>query len=251
MTRRFVRKINPNIKELVEEEQCGCGNRMLPYLMKTAVEPCTETRVTGSLLTDGGAESAQNGLGPGTTDFPYFDAEGEIAWISGEDASALIADGLIRFAYRNNNYTDSRDLTVSTTDPYAGTKHLSWLSDYDQAVMFVERESCGNVGNRGFQQWASCRANPGDLLTVSAYMKKTGTADTRARFRFEFFTPDYTFISLSEVTEASAITTSYVQYQHSFVAPTETYWVQAWIQSALFSGSGSYVYADTMSLSVT
>lgn len=230
MTRRFIRNSNPNIKQLVEEEQCGCGNRMLPYLMKSAVDPCVEERVTGQIITDQGFET--------TASIPQGYTGEPVGWVSG--------------AFGNGNWI------LSTANPRSGVDHARF--NYDSGTIidtldWIRGYSCSDTARLVMTDFASYAAivSPGDVINFSVWHYFNLGTSNRVDLGRTFYRANGTQVT-NDLTIMTGIGNgSYTQASTTFVIPAESHYMHVYCESVFDSGAtiGNYLDIDDVSLTVT
>lgn len=267
MTRRFIRKTNPNIKELVEEEQCGCGNRILPYLMKSAVTPCTETSSQKgvNLVPDPSFEQSYAG-GPNNETFPGEIGAGQGPWeLSWADSSAAPYSP---WAVFTNDAGGSANMWhISTTNPRTGSQHARFgpwdqaeFGESDSDLMPLLVEVCDKSVINGwpsYNAWMSAIISPGDLIDASIWAARQTTETYDMNVYVEIWNQDWSTLILENGNYSQPLSNggTYQQFSYQVVAPAGSYWLQAFYVFSRASGNfptaGDIFDMDDASLIIT
>lgn len=149
-------------------------------------------------------------------------------------------------SFTSDGDRDDQAWKVSVHDPQAGDYHaIYWWWD---ASGFPPPELCAFSPFIGAP--FSCRVNPGDDITWSAYSKVFATTGTpQVSMVLRFYNQSFGLIAASQSSFAN-LTTSYAQYSHTATAPSGSYYLRACLSFLGGTGNEWPVYVDTAVLGV-
>lgn len=239
MSRRFVRNIEPNIKEMVQQDECGCAQRIAPWLAQTGVAPCVDPLLSGALAINGDCELGTNG-----------------AYLPGQFESLTASEKALGITQSNNFAATYDSFKWSTTDARSGTKSIE-LQDYatigggPHYLFPITGEACSDASYWSQPFNYGARVVPGSIVSFAFWAKTYDTLGNAgiARMSFEWHNDQGGYIGAYNANNNVDFTSSWVQYSISAAAPANSYYVSAWARLGNSFANG-LSYIDDFTLSV-
>ncbi len=250
------RRCRASLQQFGEDGGCNCTRTAIA----TQPPPCTETLgYANNLLLDvGDFGSSSQGAGPAGEDFPLQDSQFGVYWdpsASNQNAVSEVLGGNVLWAYKNDegagkipelDNSDSQAVVwhVLVPDPDLGELNTN---DIRPITLLL----CDHKDSNDFQTFVSVRVNPGDLVTMSAFMKKKtgGDMTLSSELNAEFLKADVT-AGTTVTSDQVTLTTTYVKQELITFAPVDSHYLVArygWVAN-VDGTTDSSVFLDTVVL---
>ena len=238
---------------------CNCARTAVA----TQAPPCTEPLIySNNLLLDiGDFGSSTRDAGPDGEDFPLQDSQFGVYWdpsASNANAVSEVRGSDILWAYKNDEGA-GKIPELSNSDSQAGVWHvlvpdpdLGELNTND--IRPITLILCDDRDSNGHRTFVSVRVNPGDLVTMSGFMKKKTSGDMTlsSELNAEFIKADVS-PATTITSDQTTLTTTYVKHELKVFAPVDSHYLIArygWVAN-VDGVLDSSVFVDTMVLGMT